>query len=279
MTDHRMLARPGYTGQLNETILSRVSFFAKELNLPDLAEKFPHLRVKDGSWRTPAPGGPLGQFIDHTQLKANATRAEIVQLCSEAKANRFKAVCVNGSNVALCKELLKGSGVQVACVVGFPLGQMTSAMKAVETKEAILSGADDIDMVINVGQLKDKNYTYVYEDVKAVVDVCSPTKTVSKVIFETCLLTQEEIIDCAIICVAAGASFVKTSTGFSTAGSTPEVVDIMLAVVGSAALVKAAGGVRDRSTAQQYVDAGVRRIGTSSGIAIVQGRTAITSSY
>ncbi|KAL7698056.1 deoxyribose-phosphate aldolase [Lotmaria passim] len=272
MTDLHMTSRPGYTGQLNGRILERVHFLARELDLPHLEDKFPHLKVTDGSWRKVASfpdDADLGEFIDHTQLKADANDAAFVKLCDEAKAHHFKAVCVNGCRVAECVSRLRESAVQVACVCGFPLGQMTTAMKAAEAKEEVEHGANDVDMVINVGKLKSKNYRYVYEDIKAVCDVCAAAKAVSKVILETCLLTEEEIIDGSILCVAAGATFVKTSTGFSTSGSTPEVVDVMLAVVGNAALVKAAGGVRDRSTALQYVRAGVRRIGTSSGIAIV----------
>ncbi|KPI85391.1 putative deoxyribose-phosphate aldolase [Leptomonas seymouri] len=270
MTDLHMTSRPGYTGQLNGKILERIRFLSKELGLPNLESKFPHLKVTDGSWRKPVPANAnLADYIDHTQLRADADDASIVLLCDEAKKFHFKAVCVNGCRVAECAKLLKGSGVQVACVSGFPLGQMTPSMKAAETREEIQHGAHDVDMVINVGKMKSKAYRYVFEDIKAVCDVCNAAKAVSKVILETCLLTEEEIIDGCILCVAAGATFVKTSTGFSTSGSTPEVVDIMLAVVGNAALVKAAGGVRDRSTAEQYVRAGVSRIGTSSGITIV----------
>ncbi|KPA83731.1 putative mitochondrial deoxyribose-phosphate aldolase [Leptomonas pyrrhocoris] len=270
MTDLHMTARPGYTGQLNGKILERIRFLSKELDLPNLEDKFPHLKVTDGSWRKPVPvNANLADYIDHTQLKADANDAAIAQLCDEAKKFHFKAVCVNGCNVARCAKLLKGSGVHVACVCGFPLGQMTSTMKAAEAKEEVEQGAHDVDMVINIGKMKSKDYRYVFEDIKAVCDVCTAGKAVSKVILETCLLTEEEIIDGCILCVAAGATFVKTSTGFSTRGSTPEVVDIMLAVVGNAALMKAAGGVRDRSTAAQYVSAGVSRIGTSSGMGIV----------
>jgi deoxyribose-phosphate aldolase len=270
MSDLCMTSRPGYTGQLNGKILERIHFLAKELDLPHLEDKFPHLKVTDGSWRKVVPADVnLAELIDHTQLKADADDAALAKLCSEAREHHFKAVCVNGCRVAECVELLRGSGVKVACVCGFPLGQMTTTMKAAEAREEMSHGAHDVDMVINIGKLKSKAYRYVYEDIKAVCDVCAAAQGVSKVILETCLLTEEEIIDGSILCVAAGATFVKTSTGFSTSGSTPEVVDIMLAVVGNAALVKAAGGVRDRSTAQQYVLAGVSRIGTSSGIAIV----------
>ncbi|KAK7201427.1 deoxyribose-phosphate aldolase [Novymonas esmeraldas] len=267
-----MLNRPGYTGQLNEAVMTRVEYIAAELGLPHLAEeKFSHLRDTHQSWRTAGggDGDDLAAYIDHTVLKADVSDAAIEQLCAEAREHGFRAVCVNGCHVARCAQLLAGSAVRVATVCGFPLGQMTSAMKAAEAAEEIVNGAHEVDMVMNVGALKSKRYRDVFTDVKGVCDVCARASAVSKVILETCLLSDEEIIDACIVCVAAGATFVKTSTGFSTTGATPEAVDIMLAVVGNQAEVKASGGVRDRSTALQYVRAGVRRIGTSSGIAIV----------
>ncbi|ESL12086.1 deoxyribose-phosphate aldolase [Trypanosoma rangeli SC58] len=271
MADMRMTERPGFTGKLNEKILARVRFLAKELQIPDLEAKFPHLKVSDGSWRPPLPGDDvnLAAYIDHTELKAEATQAAIVQLCEEAKQHKFCAVCVNGSRVKLSVEKLRGTGVKTGATCGFPLGACATATKVVEAKTMVEEGAEDMDMVLNVGALKDKNFRFVLEDIRAVLAVCPPHVT-TKVIFETCLLTEEEIIDSAIISVAAGATFVKTSTGFNRGGgATPEAIDIMLAVVGRAAKVKASGGVRDWSTALQYVKAGVARLGTSSGIAIV----------
>lgn len=282
MSDCRMTERPGYTGALNATILARVRVMAEALAMPDLEARFPHLTVTDGSWRKPAPEDKaiaIGQHIDHTLLKAAATSAEIAALCAEAKVNKFKAICVNGCRVAQSAELLAGSGVLVACVCGFPLGQMTGPAKAVEALEECRNGASEIDMVMNIGAMKDKDYKAVYADIKAVHDACAAGKAILKVIFETCLLTDEEIIDACVICVAVGAEFVKTSTGFSTSGSTPEGVDIMLAAVGNAALVKAAGGVRNYATALEYVKAGVARIGTSSSISIAAGGPAAGGAY
>ncbi|EAN89520.1 putative deoxyribose-phosphate aldolase [Trypanosoma cruzi] len=271
MTDLRMTERPGFTGKLNGKILERVRFLAGELQIPDLESKFPHLKVTDGSWRPPLPGDDvnLAAYIDHTQLKQEAPKADIVKLCEEAKQYKFYAVCVNSSRVKLCVEKLRGTGIKTGASCGFPLGACSTATKVAEAKTMVQEGAEDMDMVLNVGALKDKDYRYVLEDIKAVLAVCPPHVT-TKVIFETCLLTEEEIIDCAIISVVAGASFVKTSTGFNSGGgATPEAIDVMLAVVGKAAKVKASGGVRDRFTALQYVKAGVSRLGTSSSIAIV----------
>ena len=272
-----MKERPGYKGLLNEKIFDRVTFLSRVLDLKKLEDQFPHLNCPDGSWRRPLEGNSseidLAQFIDHTQLQPNADEAAFDKLCSEARHHNFKAVCVNGSRVALCRSLLmrsKTNMVKVVGVCGFPLGQMTTSMKAAEAKEEIENGAEEIDMVLNVGELKDKNYAYVYREIAQVREICEEKKALLKVILETCFLTDEEIIDACVLSVAAGAHFVKTSTGFSTHGATPEVLDIMLAVVGNEALVKASGGVRDRQTALQYIEAGVRRIGTTSGIAIIR---------
>ncbi|CAJ1017029.1 putative DeoC/LacD family aldolase [Leishmania shawi] len=266
-----MPSRPGHKGELNDKILQRVRFIAAQLDLPRLEEKFAHLKEMNGTWRTGSASDSidLARYIDHTLLKADASHAAIVQLCEEAKAHHFKAVCVNGCHVAQCARLLAGSEVQVACVCGFPLGQMTSAMKVAEATEEISNGAQEVDMVINIGALKSKCYDDVFTDIKGVCDVCARANAVSKVILETCLLSEEEIVDACIMSVAAGATFVKTSTGFSTGGATPEAVDIMLAVVGNEASVKASGGVRDHNAVMQYVQAGVKRIGTSSGVVIV----------
>lgn len=191
------------------------------------------------------------------------------KLCKEAEQHHFLALAINTAHVQRCVQLLKHSNVRVGAAVSFPLGQTTTAMKVAETREAVANGALDIDFVINVAQLKSKNYKYIYDEIKAIVDAC-PSNVTVKVIFEVCLLSSDEIIDAAILSVAAGAHFVKTSTGFSTGGATPQAIDIMLTVVGKSALVKASGGVRDRETALQYLRAGVRRIGTSASIAICQ---------
>lgn len=273
MTDFNMKNRDGYKGLLNKKIEERCAVLSIAIGEPHLQQKFPHLSQSVTSWKKevgPITGPGLAEYIDHTVLKANATKEDITKLCEEAKKHNFKAVCVNGYYVSLCKQLLESTSILIACVVGFPLGQMTSYSKAAEAAEAIKLGATEIDMVMNVGAMKEKNYKGVYDDIKAVKEACG-AKALLKVIFETCLLTEEEIIDASILSIAAGAEFIKTSTGFSTRGATPEAIDIMLAVAGNMASVKASGGVRDPSSAQQYVMAGVKRIGTSSGIAIVAG--------
>ncbi|KAK7201428.1 DeoC/LacD family aldolase [Novymonas esmeraldas] len=272
MADLCMTTRPGYTGQLNSRILERIRVLADELRLPHLEKRFPHLQVTDGSWRSPAAAAiaddaDLGEFIDHTQLKADADHSAFVRLCSEAAEHHFLAVAVNSAQVRRCVELLRGTGVRVGGSVGFPLGQTTTSVKVAEALDEVANGALDMDMMLNVAELKNRNYAYVYEEIVAVCAACPPPVT-TKVIFEVCLLTEEEIIDAAIMSIAAGANFIKTSTGFSTGGATPEAIDVMLAVAGNAASVKASGGVRDRSTALQYVRAGVRRIGTSAGVVI-----------
>eukprot|EP00796_Vickermania_ingenoplastis_P010855 gene10855-7521_t len=277
MTDFKMTERPGYTGMLNKKIEDRVGVMAEAIGDSELHKKFPHLSAKD-SWRKPCrtlSAAQLADYIDHTVLKANATKAEIETLCEEAKQHHFKAVCVNGFYVPLVSKLLQGTAVRIACVVGFPLGQMTSGMKAAEAAQAVKDGAHEIDMVLNVGAMKDRDYQTVFDDIQRVKTACGPSVTL-KVIFETCLLDEEQIIDASILSVAAGAEFVKTSTGFSTGGATPEAIDCMLAAVGNAASVKASGGVRDLNAASQYVAVGVDRIGTSSGVAIVTGGSGTT---
>jgi len=208
------------------------------------------------------------QYIDHTILKADITYDAIAKLCSEAEENNFFAVCVNSSRVADCKRLLRKTDVKIASVVGFPLGSMEPRSKALEAERAMAAGADEIDMVVNIGWLKDGDYARVLEDIQCVTNA---SKGKVKVILEVCLLTEELIVDGCILCAFAGAEFVKTSTGFSTTGATPETVDLMKATVGNACKVKAAGGVRDFATAKKYIAAGISRIGTSSGVTIVAG--------
>lgn len=201
----------------------------------------------------------INKYIDYTDLKADATKADIEKLCAVAKAHDYASVCVNSRYVSLCKELLKDTDVKVACVVGFPLGAMSIAAKAFEAKKAVEDGADEIDMVIAVGALKEGDRAYVFADIKA-VHACEAT---IKVILETCLLTDEEIATACEICAEAGADFVKTSTGFSTGGATLHAVEIMKKHCGKCK-IKASGGIRDRETAMKYIEAGVSRIGTSS---------------
>jgi deoxyribose-phosphate aldolase len=212
----------------------------------------------------------ISKAIDHTLLKPDASKAGIMKLCNEAALYGFKAVCVNPSHVVLCKELLKGTDVKVATVVGFPLGANTTETKVFETKDSVLKGADEIDMVINIGALKEGDYKVVEDDIKAVVDACRG-QAIVKVIIETCLLTDDEKRKACELSMSAGAHFVKTSTGFSTGGATVEDVALMKSVVGDNLEVKASGGVRDRETAIKMIEAGATRIGTSSGIKIIEG--------
>ena len=215
----------------------------------------------------------IANMIDHTILKATTTKEDVVKICNEAKEYGFFSVCINPANIELAKEELKGSDVKVCTVIGFPLGANTSAVKAFETKDAIAKGADEVDMVINIGALKDKNYELVYEDIKAVVDAVAG-KAIVKVIIETSLLSKAEKIRASELSKKAGADFVKTSTGFSTGGATLEDVKLMRATVGPEMGVKASGGVRSYEDAVAMVEAGATRIGASSGIAIVEGELA-----
>lgn len=209
------------------------------------------------------------KLIDHTILKANATKEEVVKLIEEAKEHHFKSVCLNPTWVGLASEMLEDTDVEVCTVIGFPLGATTSKVKAFETMDAINNGATEVDMVINVGELKDKNYPKVLEDIKAVVDAAKG-KALVKVIIETCLLTDEEKVKACELSKEAGADFVKTSTGFSTGGATKEDIALMRKTVGDDMGVKASGGVKTKEDAKTMVEAGASRIGTSNGIAIVK---------
>ena len=208
------------------------------------------------------------KYIDHTILKAVATYDDILALCNEAVKYDFASVCVNPSNVSLAHKLLNGSDVLTCTVVGFPLGATPSDVKAYETTRAIADGADEIDMVINIGMAKAHNWDYVYEDIKAVVDAAKGVLV--KVIIECCYLTDEEKIEACKACVKAGADFVKTSTGFGTGGATPEDVALMKKTVGDACKVKAAGGVRNKEQFEQMIALGADRIGCSCGTKIME---------
>lgn len=208
-------------------------------------------------------------MIDHTLLKAETTKNQIEKLCEEAKKYEFASVCVNPTWVHYSAQLLSGTNVKVCTVIGFPLGATTSEVKAFETKNAIENGAQEIDMVINIGALKDGNHTLVRDDIKAVVDAANGTLV--KVIIESCLLTDEEKVKACELSVEAGADFVKTSTGFSTGGATVEDVALMRKTVGSEVGVKASGGVRSLEDMQKMIEAGATRIGASSGVAIMNG--------
>lgn len=202
----------------------------------------------------------LEQYIDYTNLKPDATRADIEELCKIAKERGYANVCVNGAYVALCRQLLRGSGVGVACVVGFPLGASKTEVKAFEAAKAVEDGADEIDMVMAVGALKDGDFDYVTKDIAAVKHACGVTL---KVIIEECLLTDEQIAEAAKICVRSGADIVKTSTGFSKAGATLHAIEIIKANCGDLG-IKAAGGIRDAETARAFIEAGATRIGASA---------------
>lgn len=209
-------------------------------------------------------------MIDHTLLKAEATKEQIEKLCAEAKEFGFASVCVNPTWVKYCSELLQNSDVLVCTVIGFPLGANTPAVKAFEAKDAIENGAQEVDMVINIGALKDRNYEQVQADIAAVVEAAKGSAIV-KVIIETCLLTEEEKVKACELSVAAGADYVKTSTGFSTGGATAEDIALMRKTVGPELGVKASGGVRSLEDMQKMVEAGATRIGASSGVAIMKG--------
>lgn len=210
----------------------------------------------------------LNKYIDHTLLKPEATKKQITKLCEEARQYDFASVCVNTCYVPLAKQLLAGSDVKVCCVVGFPLGAMDTVSKAFEAKTAVENGAQEVDMVINIGALKDKDYDYVTKDIAAVVEASKPA--IVKVIIEACLLTDEEKVEACKCSMNAKAEFVKTSTGFSTHGATPEDVALMKKTVGDVCKVKAAGGVRSYDDAMKMIEAGADRLGCSAGIKVME---------
>ncbi|MFZ2539521.1 MAG: deoxyribose-phosphate aldolase [Oscillospiraceae bacterium] len=209
----------------------------------------------------------LNKYIDHTILKAEATTSEVIKLCTEAKQYNFASICVNTCFTETVFNELKGSTVKTCVVVGFPLGAMATEAKAFEAKLAVQNGAQEVDMVINVGALKEKNDGVVLKDIKAVVDASRPA--IVKVILETCLLTDGEKVKACELSVLAGADFVKTSTGFSTAGATTKDIALMRKTVGENVGVKASGGVRTKADAIKMIEAGASRVGASASIAIV----------
>jgi len=209
----------------------------------------------------------INKYIDHTVLKATSTVNDINKLCEEAIQYNFKAVCVNGSYVSLAKENLKNADVSIAAVIGFPLGAMSKGAKVFEAKKCIEDGANEIDMVINVGWMKSGKYIEVEQEIREIKEAIGDN--VLKVIFENCYLTKDEIKIASELAVNAKADFVKTSTGFGTDGATFEDVEIMKSVVEGKAEIKAAGGVRDLETAMKYIKMGVTRLGTSSGVSLV----------
>lgn len=211
----------------------------------------------------------LAAMIDHTILKPEAGKEQVETICREAREYGFASVCVNSSYVPLCAELLRDTEVKVCTVIGFPLGAMSTAAKAAEARQAILDGAEELDMVIHIGMLKDGNNEYVEQDIHSVVEEARG-KAAVKVIIETCLLSEEEKIRACLLAKKAGADYVKTSTGFSTGGATAEDIALMKKTVGKDMKVKASGGIRTREKAEEMRKAGADRIGTSSGIRIVE---------
>ncbi|MEG2838453.1 MAG: deoxyribose-phosphate aldolase [Lachnospiraceae bacterium] len=209
----------------------------------------------------------INKRIDHTMLKADATTKMIHKYCQEAKEYGFASVCVNSCHASLVAELLHNSEVKTCCVVGFPLGAMLTSAKAYEASESVKAGAQEIDMVINIGAIKDKNDEYVCDDIRGVVEAAKPA--IVKVIIETCLLTEEEKIRACALTVKAGAEFVKTSTGFSTDGASVEDITLMRKVVGEQVQIKASGGIRTPEDAKRMLEAGADRIGAGNGVALL----------
>ena len=212
----------------------------------------------------------LANMIDHTNLKAFADDAAFEKLCDEAKKYNFKMVAINPAQTVRCKKKLEGSPVHVGAAIGFPLGQTTLECKIFETKDAIEKGADEIDYVINVAELKNKNYDYIKKEMEEIVKICREAGKTSKVIFENCYLTDDEKRKVAEIAKEVKPDFIKTSTGFGTGGATVEDVKLMKSVVGDEVKVKAAGGIRDWATCKAMIEAGAQRIGTSSSLKILE---------
>ncbi|WP_034040053.1 deoxyribose-phosphate aldolase [Wocania ichthyoenteri] len=219
----------------------------------------------------------LNTYIDHTLLKPTATKSDIIKLCKEAIQYQFFSVCVNSSYVSLAKAQLKNSNVKVCSVIGFPLGSMSTQAKVAETKSALHDGADEIDMVINLGLLKSKDFDAVWKDIESVKK--NMPYQVLKVILETCYLEELEIIKASELAIQSGADFIKTSTGFGTGGATIHDIKLMKSVANNTVKIKASGGIKDKKKALEYINLGVDRLGTSSGIAIVTGKSQIESNY
>lgn len=212
----------------------------------------------------------LAKYFDHSLLKAFSTDEELLQLCKEAKEIGAAMVAINSYPVKLCKEYLKDTDVHVGAAISFPLGQTTIEVKAFETKKAIEEGADEIDYVVNIGKVKLHEYDYIEEEMKVIVDICREANVISKVIFENCYLTKEEIKQLALISKKVKPDFIKTSTGFGTGGATLEDVKLMVETVEGEVKVKAAGGIRDWATCKALIEAGAQRIGTSASFKILK---------
>jgi deoxyribose-phosphate aldolase len=211
----------------------------------------------------------IALMIDHTLLMPDTIPAAIKILCEEAKHYNFASVCVNPCHVAMCYEILKSSAVKVCTVIGFPLGANTTETKIFEAEQAIKNGAQEIDIVMNIGMLKIGNYEYVFNEIRQIISAAKKNDEICKVILETCLLTDIEKVKACLLCKSAGADFVKTSTGFSSGGATTNDVALMKYVVGDSVKVKASGGIRSKKDAEAMIESGADRLGTSSGIKIV----------
>ena len=212
----------------------------------------------------------LAGYFDHTQLKAYAVRADFEKLCRESREYAFRMVAINPAPVALCRELLSGSNVHVGAAIGFPLGQTTINDKTNETKQAIRNGADEIDYVVNLTELKEKNYGYVEREMASIVETCREAGVISKVIFENCYLTDQEKEVLCRIALEVRPDFIKTSTGFGSGGATAADIMLMKRMVGDAVKIKAAGGIRTLDTALEMIDMGVSRIGSTASVSIVE---------
>ncbi len=211
----------------------------------------------------------LANMIDHTLLKAYAKEEDFRKLCQEAADNHFKMVAINSSAVKTCKKYLEGTSVSVGAAISFPLGQTTIETKVFETENAIQNGADEIDYVVNIVELKNRNYSYIEDEMKQIVEICKKNHVTIKVIFENCYLSREEKVFLCDTALKVRPDFIKTSTGFGTGGATVADVSLMKSIVGDHIKVKAAGGIRDLETAMKMVEAGAERIGTSSGVKIM----------
>jgi deoxyribose-phosphate aldolase len=242
-------------------------------NIVDLGAE--RISANPGVNRPPAPG--LAGMIDHTLLKPEATREELGRMCEEAKQYGFATVCVNSSNIPFVARQLRGSSVKPIAVVGFPLGAASAEAKAYEAREAIRAGAEEIDMVINIGAMKSRDYQTVYDDICRVVQASKPKKV--KVIIETSALTDEEKVIASALSKTAGAAFVKTSTGFGSGGATVEDIELIRRVVGRDMEIKASGGIHTKEEAEAMVKAGATRIGASASVAIVTGKKAGAGKY
>jgi len=248
-----------------------------EENIKKILNEFSRLEKTEKASEIKLSKQDLAGMIDHTLLKPDATISEINQLCEEAMQNKFASVCVNPSYVDTCFNLIKSSNVKVCTVIGFPLGATTTQSKFLEAEEAIKNGAEELDMVINIGKLKDKDYQFVFDDLKSIADLSKKHLCVSKVILETCLLTDEEKVIACELAKEAGLNFVKTSTGFSKNGATVHDVALMKFVVGDKLQVKASGGIRSYEDAIAMINAGANRLGASAGVKIIAGQKSESS--